>query len=165
MEQRKLIGLISLVVAIVFLIFTSLSVLGLYLLDDVFNNSSTKFSIFSHLFMVIRLVPLYFAYFSIRLFKGGERFKYLNAKILLLFVILNILHMLFSYSSKSYFAFQYTSLGAHIVVSLLVLYAISLMLNSLFLVVKEEKEFKKKSVLLIFLLTFLTFECMGLFGF
>jgi hypothetical protein len=156
--KEKLVGYASIILGAIGIIIVSISLFVLYFLKEIeFEPESgidISGSIISYL---ITLISIYFGYIGYKKFKSERKFPLYNAKLLIFLGIFNGFDTFVSDIHQSYSNFGYTEAGFSIVIFLSLIHTISIMTNGLFLIIKKENEFKKRSVIAI-----IFFNCITL---
>jgi hypothetical protein len=156
--KEKLVGYASIILGAVGIIIVSISFFVLYLFKEIEfepkNGIDLTESIISYL---ITLILIYFGYIGYKKFKYEGEFPLFNAKLLIFLGIFNAFDTFVSDIHQGYSNFSYTEAGFSITTFFLMILIISIMINGLFLIIKKENEFKKRSVISI-----IFFNCITL---
>jgi hypothetical protein len=148
--KEKLVGYASIILGAIGIIIVAISLFVLYFLKEIeFEPDSEIDIIGSIISYLITLISIYFGYIGYKKFKYERKFPLFNAKLLIFLGILNGFDTFVSDIHQGYSNFGYTEAGFSIATFLSLIHAISIMSNGLFLIIKKENEFKKRSVISI----------------
>ncbi|MGB3459763.1 MAG: hypothetical protein WBB08_10850 [Halobacteriota archaeon] len=156
--KEKLVGYASIILGVIGIIIVAISLFVLYFLKEIeFEPESEIDIIWSIISYLITLILIYFGYIGYKKFKYEGKFPLYNAKLLIFLGILNAFDTFVSDIHQGYSNFGYTEAGFSIATFFMMILTISLMTNGLFLIIKKENEFKKRSVISI-----IFFNCITL---
>ena len=161
--KEKIVGYASIILGAIGIITVAISLFVLFFLKEIeFEPSSEIDIIGSIISYLITLISIYFGYIGYKKFKYEEKFPLYNAKLLIIFGILNGFDTFVSDIHQGYSNFGYTEAGFSIATFLSLILTISIMTNGLFLIIKKENEFKKRSVISIIFFNCIT---LGIYSF
>lgn len=161
--KEKLVGYASIILGAIGIIIVATCLFGLYFLKEIeFEPESEIDIIWSIISYLITLISIYSGYIGYKKFKYEGKFPLYNAKLLIFLGILNAFDTFVSDIHQGYSNFGYTEAGFSIATFFMMILTISIMINGLFLIIKKENEFKKRSVISIIFFNCIT---LGIYSF
>lgn len=161
--KEKLVGYASIILGAIGLIMVAITLFGLYFLKEIeFEPESGIDIIGSIISCLITVISIYSGYIGYKKFKYEGKFPLYNAKLLIFLGILNAFDTFVSDIHQGYSNFGYTEAGLSIATFFMMILTISIMINGLFLIIKKENEFKKRSVIAIIFFNCIT---LGIYSF
>lgn len=161
--KEKLVGYASIILGAIGLIIVATCLFGLYFFEEIEFEPESKIDIIDSIISyLITLISIYSGYIGYKKFKYEGKFPLYNAKLLIIFGILNGFDTFVSDIHQGYSNFGYTEAGFTIATFLSLILTISIMTNGLFLIIKKENEFKKRSVISIIFFNCIT---LGIYSF
>lgn len=161
--KEKLVGYASIILGAIGIIIVATCLFGLYFFKEIeFEPESEIDIIWSIISYLITLISIYSGYIGYKKFKYEGEFPLFNAKLLIILGILNAFDTFVSDIHQGYSNFGYTEAGFSIATFFMMILTISIMINGLFLIIKKENEFKKRSVISIIFFNCIT---LGIYSF
>lgn len=156
--KEQLTGYASIILGAIGIIIVATCLFGLYFFKEIeFEPESGIDIIDSIISYLITLISIYSGYIGYKKFKYEGKFPLYNAKLLIFLGILNAFDTFVSDIHQGYSNFGYTEAGFSVATFFMMILTISIMTNGLFLIIKKENEFKKRSVISI-----IFFNCITL---